>query len=87
MTMRMSHRHNECVSFLPIKALFADQGGPTSSNKVYETDPLICPKCQGEMRIIGIIDQPEVIKKSFASWVYGKSPIHQLIEPLHKNGS
>jgi hypothetical protein len=31
--------------------------------KVYETDPLICPKCQGEMRIISFIDQPEVIKK------------------------
>ena len=31
--------------------------------KVYETDPLICPKCQGEMRIISCIDQPDVIKK------------------------
>ena len=27
-----------------------------------ETDPLTCPKCQGEMRI-SFIDQPEVIKK------------------------
>ena len=33
--------------------------------KVYETDPLTCPKCQGKMRIISFIDQPEVIKKSF----------------------
>jgi len=31
--------------------------------KVYETDPLTCPNCQGEMRIISFIDQPEVIKK------------------------
>jgi len=31
--------------------------------KVYETDPLTCPKCQGEMRIISFIDQPDVIKK------------------------
>jgi hypothetical protein len=31
--------------------------------KVYETDPLAYPKCQGEMRIISFIDQPEVIKK------------------------
>jgi len=41
--------------------------------KVYETDPLNCPKCQGEMRIISFIDlsacehaqadQPEVIRK------------------------
>ncbi len=31
--------------------------------KVYETDPLTCPKCQGEMRIISFIDQPDVVKK------------------------
>ena len=31
--------------------------------KVYETDPLTCPKCQGEMRIISFIDQPDVIQK------------------------
>jgi len=31
--------------------------------KVYETDPLTCPKCQGEVVIISFIDQPEVIKK------------------------
>ena len=24
--------------------------------KVYETDPLVCPKCSGEMRIISFID-------------------------------
>jgi hypothetical protein len=33
--------------------------------KVYETDPLICPKCQDEIRIISFIDQPGVIKKFF----------------------
>jgi len=41
--------------------------------KVYETDPLTCSKCEGEMRIISFIDlsacehaqagQPDVIKK------------------------
>jgi len=31
--------------------------------KVYEPDPLTCPKCQGEMRIISFIDQPGVTKK------------------------
>src|SRR5437870_2205105 len=31
--------------------------------KVYETDPLICAKCQGEMRIVSFIDQADVIKK------------------------
>ncbi len=30
--------------------------------KMYETDPLICPRCHGEMRIrISFIGQPEVI--------------------------
>lgn len=33
--------------------------------QVYETDPLICPKCGGEMKIIRFIDrnQQEVIEK------------------------
>jgi hypothetical protein len=30
--------------------------------KVYETDPLVCPKCSSEMRIISFIDQGAVIK-------------------------
>jgi hypothetical protein len=32
-----------------------------SIRKVYETDPLVCPKCAGVMAIIIFIDQPEVI--------------------------
>ncbi len=31
--------------------------------KVYEADPLVCPRCEGAMRIIAFIDQPEVIEK------------------------
>jgi len=31
--------------------------------KVYEVDPLICPKCQGEMRVISIIEDQAIIKK------------------------
>jgi hypothetical protein len=31
--------------------------------KIYEVDPLICPKCQGLMRIISIIEDQEVINK------------------------
>ncbi len=29
--------------------------------KVYETDPLTCPKFSGKMRIISFIDQAEII--------------------------
>ena len=31
--------------------------------KIYHVDPLICPKCQGKMRIISWIEDEEVIKK------------------------
>jgi hypothetical protein len=31
--------------------------------KIYKADPLLCPKCQGQMRIISSIEDPEVIKK------------------------
>ena len=31
--------------------------------KIYEVDPLTCPKCQGIMRVISIIEDQEVIDK------------------------
>ena len=31
--------------------------------KIYEVDPLTCPKCQGPMRVISLIEDHEVIKK------------------------
>lgn len=31
--------------------------------KVYEADPLECPKCKGPMRIIALIDDPKVIRR------------------------
>jgi hypothetical protein len=31
--------------------------------KVYEADPLLCPRCGGAMRIIAFIDQPDIIEK------------------------
>ena len=30
---------------------------------VYEVDPLVCPRCGGEMRVIGFITEPAVIKR------------------------
>ena len=32
--------------------------------KIWEVDPLTCPKCAGEMKIISFIYQREVIKKN-----------------------
>jgi len=31
--------------------------------KIYEVDPLTCPKCQGRMRILAFIEDDQVIKK------------------------
>ena len=31
--------------------------------KIYEVVPLVCPKCNGQMRIIAFIEEQEVIKK------------------------
>ena len=30
--------------------------------KIYEVDPLVCPKCQGVMRIISFIEDRQVIR-------------------------
>jgi hypothetical protein len=32
-------------------------------HKVYEVDPLECPKCKGSMRVIALIDDAAVIRK------------------------
>ena len=34
--------------------------------KVYEVDPLICPTCGGQMRIVSFIEEPKVIDKIIA---------------------
>jgi hypothetical protein len=31
--------------------------------KVYEADPLECPKCQGPMRVVALIDDPPVVRR------------------------
>jgi putative transposase len=31
--------------------------------KIYEVDPLICPRCSGKMKVISIIERPEIVKK------------------------
>ncbi len=31
--------------------------------KIYEVDPLICPRCGGEMRIIAFIEDYKIVKK------------------------
>jgi len=30
--------------------------------KIYEVDPLTCPKCASQMRVISVIEQPEITR-------------------------
>ena len=41
---------------------------------MYETDPLICPKCQNEMKVISIITNADEIKKIFNHLRKNKAP-------------
>ena len=34
--------------------------------KVYEADPLVCPTCQGPMRVIALIEDPAVVRAILA---------------------
>ncbi len=36
--------------------------------QIYEVDPLICPKCQGLMKIISIIDDFDIIEQMFKTF-------------------
>ncbi|MFC1817262.1 hypothetical protein ACFL0M_15310 [Thermodesulfobacteriota bacterium] len=45
--------------------------------KIYEVDPLLCPKCSSEMRVIEFIKDPDVIKKILTHlhlWVIKRKP-------------
>jgi len=45
--------------------------------KIYEVDPLTCPKCQGKMRVIAFIEDPDVVKKILKHlhfWDFKKPP-------------
>ena len=45
--------------------------------KIYEVDPLICPKCRGTMRIIRSIEDQEVVKtilKHLGLWLIRSMP-------------
>ena len=35
-------------------------------HKVYEVDPLECPKCKGPMRVIALIDDRAIIRKALS---------------------
>ena len=44
--------------------------------KVYEADPLVCPRCGGAMGIIAFIDQPDVIERILTHLGLWPHPAH-----------
>ena len=45
--------------------------------KIYEVDPLVCPKCQGIMRIISFIEDRQVIRNILTHlglWLFRSRP-------------
>ena len=52
--------------------------------KIYEVDPLTCPKCQGSMKIIAFIEQAEIIEKilkHLGLWNVKKRPLPKIHSP------
>ena len=52
--------------------------------KIYETDPLVCPKCQGTMRIISSIEDQSVIRailKHLGLWLVKSEPMPKAHSP------
>ena len=53
--------------------------------KIYEVDPLVCPKCHGSMKVISIIDDFEIIDKILNHlniWdIHNHDP--PMVEPVH----
>jgi len=52
--------------------------------KIYEVDPLTCPKCQGSMKIISFIEKAETIKKILkylGLWLVKKRPPTRIHSP------
>ena len=52
--------------------------------KIYEVDPLVCPKCKGAMRVIGSIEDPSVIRailEHLGLWLARARPPPKIHDP------
>ena len=54
-------------------------------NKVYETDPLVCPKCFGEMKSLASLTSGTSLERSLSTWVCGKKLMPRRIEDPRRN--
>jgi hypothetical protein len=46
--------------------------------RIFEVDPLTCPRCQGLMRIVAVITEPAVITRILAHRVRARDPTPRL---------
>ena len=53
--------------------------------KIYHSNPLLCPNCLGSMRIISFIEDDQLVKKSSSIWIYGMSNANPLREPMTRH--
>ena len=49
--------------------------------RIFEVDPLTCPRCQGLMRIVALITEPAVITRILAHRVRARDPTPRLRGP------
>ena len=52
--------------------------------KIYEVDPLICPKCKGAMKIISFIEDPSIIREILTHlglWLVRSRPPPKIHDP------
>ena len=61
LSTRGEGRHDEPDGLTPAERQARRQRWAQLVRRVYEVDPLVCPKCGGEMRIISVILDPAVI--------------------------
>ena len=55
--------------------------------KIYEVDPLVCPKCQGVMRIISFIEDQQVIRDILTHlglWLVRSRPPPKILDPPNR---
>ena len=58
-------------------------------SKVYEVDPLLCPRCRGQMRVIAFIENhkaiDKIIKHLKLSFEAGRPPPPQAVKAARAN--
>ncbi len=58
----MSGTSDQSDSLLPLAGSIS-RGWAEMIKKIYEVDPLLCPRCGGQMSILTFIEEPKIIDK------------------------